>query len=373
MRVLFTGGGTGGHFFPIIAIAREIKRIAEDERVLDLELFYIGPDDFGKELLRREDILYEILPTGKIRRYFSFSNVIDTAKTLRAVLAAFWKLFRLMPDIIFSKGGFSSFPVLLVAWIYRIPVIIHESDIVPGIVTRWSAKFAKRVGVAFSKTKSYFPESKTAVVGNPIRKRILGGIREEARDHFAIFSRKPVILIFCGSQGAEPINQMVLSGLKEFMSDFEIIHQTGTSSFADILAQSSVILTGETKAYYHPYPFLDETRVREAYAACDIVIARAGSTIFEIAAVGKPSILIPLPHAAQDHQRENAYEYARMSGAIVIEQNNATANLVRHTLLRIFESPEELERMRQGAARFARVDAAEIIAREILTLGLRHG
>ena len=117
---------------------------------------------------------------------------------------------------------------------------------------------------------------------------------------------------------------------------------------------------------------MDETRLREAYAACDIVIARSGSGIFEIAAAAKPSILIPLPHAAQDHQRKNAYEYAKVSGAVVIEQNNATPNLVRHTLLRIFETPGELARMQQGAAAFARVDAAEIIAREILNLGLKH-
>ena len=374
MRILFTGGGTGGHFFPIIAIARELKRIAEDERILGLELYYVGPDDFGREMLNREDILSETLPTGKLRRYFSFLNLVDLAKTFRAVLAAFWKLFRLMPDVVFSKGGFGAFPLLLVSRIYRIPVMIHESDAAPGLVNRWSAKFAKRTGVAFAKAAAYFPPEKTAVVGNPIRKRILGGIRDEAKDRFAIFSQKPVVLVLCGSQGSLAINQMILSGLKEFVNDFEIIHQTGKDNFADISAESTVILSSETKAYYHPYPFLDEMRLKEAYAACDIVIARSGSNIFEIAAVAKPSILIPLPHAAQDHQRQNAYEYAKVSGAVVIEQNNATPNLVRHTILRIFETPGELLRMQEGAARFARTDAAEIVAREILNLGLKlHG
>ena len=133
-----------------------------------------------------------------------------------------------------------------------------------------------------------------------------------------------------------------------------------------------VILNKEDRSFYHPYPYLDETRLREAYAAADIILARAGSTIFEIAAVGKPSVLIPLPHAAQDHQRENAYEYAKTSGAVVIEEANATPNLVLHTILRIFETPGELERMREGATRFARIDAAETIAREILEIGLHH-
>ena len=372
MRILFTGGGSGGHFFPIIAIAREIKRIADDERLLDIELFYIGPDAYGKELLSREDVIYESIPAGKLRRYFSWENFIDIFKTLNGIAQALYKLFQIMPDVIFSKGGYGSFPILCAAWLYRLPVIIHDSDVVPGMVNQWSAKFARRIAVAFAKTANQFPVAKTAVVGNPIRKRILGGIREDARDNLAIFSQKPVVLILCGSQGAEAINLMILAGLKEFVKDFEIIHQTGQEQFADITQQSTVILDKESRASYHPFPFLDETHLREAYAACDIVIMRAGSTIFEIAAAGKPSILIPLPGSAQDHQRQNAYEYARTTGAIVIEQNNATPNLVRHTLHRIFESPRELQKMREGAARFARIDSAEIIAREILTLGASH-
>src|SRR3989344_331522 len=373
MRILFTGGGTGGHFFPVIAIARELRRIADENRLLDVDLYYIGPNDYGRELMLREDIITETVSAGKVRRYFAWQNFSDFFRTFWGILQAFVKLFRIMPDVVFSKGGYGSFPVLLSARIYRLPVMIHESDAVPGVITRWSAKFARRIGVAFPKTQSLFPPEKTAVVGNPIRKRLLGGIRTEARDSFSIFTQKPVVLVLGGSQGAGAIHSTILAGLKNFVSDFELIHQTGMEHFADVSQRSLVILDSATKGLYHPYAFLDETHMREAYAASDIIISRASSTIFEIAAAGKPSILIPLPSAAQDHQRENAYEYSRAGGAIVIEQNNATPNLVRHTLLRVFESPDELQKMREAAERFARVDSAEIIAREILSLATQHG
>lgn len=372
MRILFIGGGTGGHFFPIIAVSRELKRIAEEERLLDVELYYMGPRDTRRELLLREDIVPDTVFSGKVRRYWSWANVSDAVKLLLGTIQAFWKLFVIMPDLIFSKGGFASFPILFVARLYRIPLMIHESDAVPGLVNQWSGKFAKRIGIAFPAALRFFPGEKTAVVGNPIRKRILGGVQSDAREHLSIFSGKPVILVVGGSQGAAPLNQMVLQGLPQFLKEFELIHQTGESQFPDISPQASVLLTSETKPRYHVFPFLDETRLREALASADIVVTRAGSMIFEIAAAGKPSILIPLPHAAQNHQRENAYEYAKTGAAVILEENNATPNLVLHTIRRLWEDREGLKRMAAAAEKFARVDSAEVIAREIIQLALNH-
>lgn len=373
MRILFLGGGTGGHFFPIIAVARELKKIAEDNRIVDLELLYIGPDEFGKGVLAEEDISLQVLPTGKLRGYFSIQNVLDVFRTLSAVTRSFWRLFVIMPDVTFSKGGYGAFPVLFVARFYRIPVIIHDSDAIPGRVSRWSGKFAKRVGVAFPAAAAYFKKEKTEVVGNPIRKRVLGGNREIAKERFSILSEKPVLFFFGGSQGAQPINQLILAGLPDFVQDFEIIHVTGEANYEDVKAEASVILNSENKGFYHAYPFLKESDLRQAYAACDLVVARAGaSNIFEIAASGKPSLLIPLPHAASDHQRANAYEYAKISGAMIIEESNATPYLVRHTILRLFENSEELAKMAEGAQRFARIDSAEVIAREILAVAQSH-
>lgn len=373
MRILFTGGGSGGHFFPIIAVAREFRRLAEDNKILDIEFFYIGPNDFGREILLREDIHYVTIPTGKMRRYVSIQNVSDVVKTAVALLTALWQMFVIMPDAIFSKGGYGSFPALFAAWLYRIPVMIHDSDALPGVVTRWSAKFARKIGVAFPSAAKFFSVEKTAVVGNPIRKQLVGGVRERARENFSVFSEKPVVLVLGSSQGAAPINQMILSGLAEFLKDFEIIHQTGLAMFKDITDQAGVILTKEEKQRYHPFGFLSEAEMRDALAAADAVITRASaSAIFEIAAVGKASILIPLPHSAQGHQRENAYSYAKATGALVIEEENATPHLVQHTLLRLFESPVRRKAMEEGAKAFARPESAELVAKEILALALSH-
>lgn len=373
MRILFLGGGTGGHFFPIIAVARELKKMAEENRIVDLDMRYVGPDLFGKDLLPEEDISFEMLPTGKLRGYFSFQNILDAVRTASAIVRSFWRLFVIMPDVIFSKGGYGAFPLLFVARIYRIPVVIHDSDAIPGRVSRWSGKFAKRVGVAFPSAAAYFKKEKTEVVGNPIRKRILGGNKDIAKERFSIFSDKPILLFIGGSQGAQPINQIILAGLPDFVKDFEILHITGEKNYQDVKDEASVILNSESKNFYHALPSMKESDLRQAYAASNLIVARAGaSVIFEIAASGKPSLLIPLPHAASDHQRANAYEYAKISGAMIIEESNATPYLVRHTILRLFENSEELAKMSEGAQRFARIDSAEVIAREILAVAQSH-
>ncbi|MBI4134838.1 MAG: UDP-N-acetylglucosamine--N-acetylmuramyl-(pentapeptide) pyrophosphoryl-undecaprenol N-acetylglucosamine transferase [Candidatus Sungbacteria bacterium] len=373
MRILLTGGGSGGHFFPLIAVARELRRLAEEDKILDVQLFYLGPNDYGKDFLLREDIVFRHIPTGKVRRYASARNFGDFFLTLWGVVHALWQVFVIMPDVVFSKGGYGSFPALLAARVFFLPVVIHDSDAVPGMVSRWSAKFAQRIGVAFPGALQFFPKEKTAVVGNPIRKQIMGGVKERARENFDIFSQKPVVLVLGSSQGAEPINQMVLDGLSSLVGDFEVIHQCGAARFGDMQEQASVILSKEERRFYHLFGFLDEAQYREALAACDVAVSRASAgSIFEIAASGKPSILIPLPHSAGDHQRENAYAYAKATGALVVEEENATSNLLHHTLLRLFASPDQLAKMAAGAATFARPLAAELVAKEILALALSH-
>lgn len=370
MRILFTGGGTGGHFFPIIAIVREIKDIAEEERILDTQFFYLGPKTAGEEVLEKEGVIISHITTGKIRRYFSFWNFVDALKIGWGLAQSFWRLFVLMPDVIFSKGGFGSFPILFVARLYRLPVIIHESDIIPGRVNRWAAKFAKRIAVSFEKTAEMFPPEKTAVTGNPVRKRILGGNVSEAREEFKAFSGKAVVFVIGGSQGSQILNDITLEILKELARRYEVIHQTGAKNYEDVLLQARLILENKT-GDYHAYPFLDEGQLRGAYLLSAIIVSRAGAgAIFEIAAWGKPSILVPLKDAAQDHQRENAYAYGRAGAAIVIEEANLTAQLLLHEIDSVIGDQERLRRMSEAAQRFSRLDGAEVIAREILKLGL---
>lgn len=370
MRILFTGGGTGGHFFPIIAIAREIKDIAEEERILDTQFFYVGPESPGEEVLEKEGVVISRITTGKVRRYFSFWNFVDALKIVYGLAQSFWKLFILMPDAVFSKGGYGSFPVLFVARIYRLPVIIHESDIIPGRVNKWAAKFASRVAVSFSKTAALFPADKVAVTGNPVRKRILGGNANEAREEFKAFTEKPVVFIIGGSQGSQVLNDTMLGILKDLVKRYEVIHQTGVKNYEDVVLQARLILEGKM-GDYHVYPFLDEGQLRNAYLLSDIIVSRAGAgAIFEIAAWGKPSILVPLKDAAQNHQRENAYEYGRAGAAIIIEEANLTPQILLHEIGSVIGDKERLKKMSESAQRFARIDGTEVIAREILKLGL---
>ncbi len=373
MRILFTAGGSGGHVFPIIAVIRELKRIAEEERILDLELFYMGPKDFGQEQLRAEDVLIIPIIAGKIRHYVSFRNFIDFFRIIGGTFQAIWNTFLITPDVVFSKGGYGAFPAVVAAAVLRIPLIIHESDSIPGKVNKFAGHFAKRIGIAFTGAAAFFPEKKVALVGIPIRKRILGGNRDVAGENLQIFSELPVIGIIGGSQGAARLNDAALGILKELAEHYEVLHQTGPKNFQDVTQEASVILEFGHKEHYHAFEFLDEAGLRDFYVTSDLIISRSGaSSIFEIAAWGKPSILIPIQNSAQDHQRKNAYEYAAAGACIVIEEPNLSPHVLFAEIKKVLDNPELLATMRAAAQKFSRIDAAELIAREILKLGLHQ-
>ncbi len=371
MRILFTGGGTGGHFFPIIAVTREIKRIAEEERILEKDLYYMGPDDFGADLLRQEEIKSIKVLSGKIRRYFSLYNISDFIKLAIGTAQAFWKFFLTMPDVVFSKGGYGAVPAVIMCAVFRIPLIIHESDSVPGRVNLFSARIARRVAVAFPSAAEFFPKKKTALIGIPIRKGLLGGIRETARQNLGVTSNLPAIGFIGASQGSQAINNALLGVLRELAENFEILHQTGAKNFTEVRGEGEVSLESGHKERYHAFGFLSESQMRDFYAASDLVVSRAGaSSIFEIAASGKPSILVPLEGAAQDHQRKNAYDYAETGAALVIEDSNLTPHVLLGEIKKIMSNPALLQKMAPLAQKFARIDSAEVIAREILNMGI---
>ena len=205
------------------------------------------------------------------------------------------------------------------------------------------------------------------VVGNPIRKDILTGSKEEAKRLFNLKGTKPLLLLLGGSQGAQRINDMLLIILDEALKSYEIIHQTGEKNFSQVKAEADVVVAKERKPFYHPVAFLKETELRHAYAASDLIISRAGSgSVFEIAALGKPSILIPLPEAAQNHQIENAYAYQRTGACIVLEKNNLTPHFFLERVQSLFANKAELEKMARAAKNFAKPEAGRVIAKYII-------
>lgn len=365
MKIIFTGGGTGGHIFPIIAICRELRRIYPQK---DLKMVYLGPkDEFSGILLSQEGVKVKRIMAGKIRRYFGISsfflNLIDIFfKIPIGFFQAFLYLFFSAPDVIFSKGGYGSIPTVVAGWFLGIPIFLHESDFSPGLANRFLSRFALEIFVSFPKTE-YFSPKKMILVGNPIRREILEGSKEKAKETFKLTGEKPVILILGGSQGAQRINDIILVTLPEFLKEFELIHQAGTKNFKQVKKEAEVIVLEDWRKYYHLYPFLKEEEIRQAYAAASLIISRAGAgTIFEIAALGKPSILIPLPESAQNHQLNNAYAFARNGATMIIEEMNFTPGFFLERIKYLFSHPSEMEKMANRAREFSRPRAAKVIA-----------
>lgn len=377
MKILFTGGGTAGHIFPIISLAREIRRnySARYGTEKGLQFLYIGPkDEFGERLLSQEGIEVKIISSGKIRRYLDFKsffqNLFDILFNIPiGYFQAFYHIFLFSPDLIFTKGGYGSLPVILANWFFLVPVFLHESDISPGLANKIASRFCAEIFTSFPIEKTeYFPSNKMIWTGNLIREEILEGSIEKAQELFKLTNEKPVILVLGGSQGSQRINDVLMTILPEFLKSFELIHQTGIKNFKEIEAEAKVICPKELQKYYHPLPFLEENELKHAYAAAFLIVGRAGAgTIFEIAAVGKPSILIPLPEAAQNHQVKNAYFYAQTGACLVLEEANFTPHFFLETLKNLFSKPEKLLAMEEAAKNFAKPRAAKIIAEYIVS------
>jgi UDP-N-acetylglucosamine--N-acetylmuramyl-(pentapeptide) pyrophosphoryl-undecaprenol N-acetylglucosamine transferase len=365
MRILFTGGGTGGHVFPIIATKQAFQE--------PYNFYYLGPDGFAKKNLNNLQIKTRFISAGKFRRYFSLKTLLDLIKIFLGIIQSFWHLFLWVPDVIFSKGGYGSFPVVLVGWIYRIPIILHESDSAPGLANRVLAKLAKRIILSFPNSEKYFikHQRKLVLIGNPVRKEICQGDKIKARQVFKISSDKPIVLIMGGSQGAQKINEIVLNTLPRLLEIAELIHVSGEKKFKRIEKISQEVLASHEnlKSSYHLFPFLDKEQMKHALAVADLVANRAGAgSIFELSACAKASILIPLPKSASDHQRKNAYDFAKNGGAIVLGQQNLTPNIFLDEILKLLRNPDKLKEMSEKAKTFYNPNTPELIKREILRI-----
>jgi len=373
IKIILTGGGTGGHVYPLVSVFRSLKQIA-GQKLLTIDALYLGADGFAKEELEKEGIKVKVISAGKMRRYFSILNFFDIFKVFFGFFQSLWLVWKFMPDVIFSKGGYGSVPVVIVGWIYRIPVFIHESDSVPGLSNKIATKFAARIGVSFPKALDYFPAEKTALVGNPIRTDLLQKInKEDGIKHFGFASDKPIVLILGGSQGSQRINDLILEVLYDSIkNNIQKLHQTGEKNFREVLAEAKIIignLPESYQKYYQAKGFFNEDEYALALACSDLVIARAGSgTIFELSAAKKPSILIPLPEAASDHQRENAFAYQKSGASIVFEEKNILPNLFLEQIVNLLQDKEKLNDLGNRANMFSQQNPSDNIAKEIFKI-----
>lgn len=368
-RILLLGGGTGGHIYPLIAVAREFQKISQ-ERGISLELMALADGGWRFEFESR-GIKFKRIFSPKLRRVeggrinlFAFLAIPFT------FVQALWLIFIFMPDLVFSKGSFASLAPSFVAWLYFIPIFVHESDSVPGSANRFAAKLAKKVFVSFENSAGYFSVKKTVLSGNPVRTDLLNGNKDEARGYFNLNSDKKTVLFLAGSQGAVFINNLIISGLVQLVKDFQTIHQTGSRNFDSVSQEvekmkkeGSATYGGDIEKNYRLFGFLNEEQLKNAYALADIIVSRAGSSIFEVAGLAKPAIVIPYPYSAKNHQKENAREFSKF-GAVVLEEQNLKSHIlidqIRHLL-----KPENYSAISQKIKRFANLEAGEVIADEI--------
>jgi len=372
IRILITGSGSGGHVFPLVAVARQIQQIAVKSN-LDLDLRYYGPKDIYTSYITKEGIEARAITSSKLRRYFSLKNVVDFPKFIFSIFQSLFKIYWFMPDIAFSKGGPGALPVLTACRFYNIPIIIHDSDAIPGLTNTVSGKFARQIELGFTSAKKFFPASKTMrVVGNPIRESLLNFVSLDpvgAKERLKLDPKLPLILILGGSLGSVRVNNFTLAYLEKLLNKYQIVHQIGTANLANVKKTFTAIsrqMDSKIKKRYHPYAFL-EKNYGEILAASDLVISRSGSgAIFELAAFGKPAILIPLPESARNHQRMNAIEYSKTGAAEVLEENNLSEAVALGMIDKLIKDSNS--QMHQAALKFAKPKAAAVIAADILSL-----
>ncbi len=366
MRIVLTGGGTGGHIFPLVAVANKIKEKYDQQA----EFLYLGPKgQMEREVMSENNIKTKYVMSGKARRYFSLANFVDIFKMPIGIAQSLWHLLWYMPDAVFSKGGYASVPVVFAAWIYRIPVLTHESDSIPGIANRIVGKFSDKIAISYPRARRYFVERKTYLTGNPIREEILAGSKENCLKKFGLSESKPILLVLGGSQGAQKINMAIADALDELLKITQIIHQTGERNYKETVHLSRQSGIKEGRRGYYLVPFLQVNDLKDALAGADIVISRAGAgSIAEIAAVGKPAILIPLATAANNHQNMNAFALSEAGGAIVLEENNLGEHILKQKIEKILNDDGLKEKMSKNIKSFYHPDATDKIVEGLIEL-----
>lgn len=377
MTIVFTGGGSGGHFYPIIAIAEAVADVVRERRLIPPKLYYLAPEPYDEKALFDNGIAYIKISAGKVRRYFSIENFTGFIATALGTIGALMTLIRIYPDVVVGKGGFGSVPTILAARILNIPIVIHESDSKPGRASLFAAPFARKIAISYDSSLQYFPkstQSKIARTGIPIRKALTRIETEGARQYLGLEEGVPTVLFLGGSQGSQKINETLLACLTDLLGFANVIHQTGTAHYTGVVGVAKVILAkSQYIKRYHPFSYLAELSLQRVAAVTDLVVARAGSTtIAEIALWKKPVILIPIPENVSHDQRGNAYAFAATGAGTVIEEENLTPHLLLSEIQRIVTNPALMLEMGSKSAGFSDPDAAKIIAEQILAIALEH-
>lgn len=344
-RIVLTGGGSAGHVTPNLAIIEALQAEHWD-------MTYVGSaQGIERDIIEKIGIPYRAVSSGKLRRYFSWQNFIDPFKMMFGIIQAFFLCLRLKPHVVFSKGGFAGFPVVVAAWMCRIPVIAHESDFSPGLANRLSFLFSKKICITFPETIKFFKQKENIVVtGTPIRKLLLTGDAARGKQLCGFNDEKPVLLILGGGLGAQRINEQIRSLLPHLLKTFNIIHICGKEKTDERY---------DNEPGYRQFAYVHD-ELSDLFAAADIVISRAGAnSIYELIALQKPHLLIPLSRRASRGDQIHNAEYFEKKGLsrVLYEED-----LNEDTLLSVIqEIDKELPHIKAQLANYKLPDSVEII------------
>lgn len=360
-RIILSGGGTGGHIFPAIAIANEIKKLAPNAEIL-----FVGA--LGKmEMEKVPAAGYKIIgvPIAGLQRKFTLSNLKLPFLIIRSLLKTRKIVSDFQPDVVVGTGGYASGPVLKAATAKGIPALLQEQNSYAGITNKILAKKASKICVAYDGMEKFFPKEKIILTGNPVRQDIANVKQKkaEALEYFKLNPGKKVILVIGGSLGARTINESIGAGLEQLVNNnIQLIWQTG-KGYAETAKQ-------QTEKYkdQHIYAMDFISRMDLAYAAADIVISRAGaSSVSELCNIGMPCILVPSPNVAEDHQTKNAMALVNKQAAILVKDNEAQEQLIT-TAVRLIRDEQQQVVLTNNISRMAFLHSANVIATEVLKL-----
>ncbi|MFA4999463.1 MAG: UDP-N-acetylglucosamine--N-acetylmuramyl-(pentapeptide) pyrophosphoryl-undecaprenol N-acetylglucosamine transferase [Parcubacteria group bacterium] len=375
IKIMLTAGGTAGHINPLLAVYSAAMAIKEAEG-LKLRFTYIGDPDAYANKFKELGIPVKRIISSKLRRYISVSNLFEVPRFVLSWFESLWHMCREMPDILISKGGPSSLAPIIAARFLMIPVVIHESDAIPSVTTKISGRFAKKIFLAFEDARDGLrkkDQKKCEVVGNPLRPSLFENPldKRDAKIALGFNSDKPLMLVLGGSQGSQRINNLITESLPKILElGFQVFHQTGAKLFSEVSGSLGHYFDSLEEMDAAGYKITDffNRNIKEVLAAADLVISRAGSSLFEFAAFGIPSILIPLPEAAQNHQLKNALSYKKSGACIVMEEDEMSVQSFIRTLEILVSEKSRLKMMSEAAKRFAKPDAASKIAEKLIKL-----
>lgn len=360
MRVVIAGGGTGGHVYPGVTIAKTLL-----ERDPGVKVLFIGTrKGLEADIVPREGFRLATIEVAGFKRRLSLETILTAFRACMGLAQSLVVLRREKPDVVVGTGGYVSGPVVLAAWMMRIPALIHEQNALPGATTRVLSLFASRVAVTYDESSRYLArKSRVVVTGNPVRRSILTTTRREGAKAMGLDGDRPTVLVFGGSQGARAINEAMVSALPGIVKrrGVQVIYQTGRHDHAWVMREleaRGALQAGASRLIVEPYLY----QMDKAMACADLVVSRAGAiSIAEITARGLPAVLIPFPGAAEGHQEKNARALERAGAAVVVLQQELTGEVLLRVIESLLDDNARLERMSRNSRMLGRPGAADAL------------